>query len=317
MTRLAADPDQALRAQVRAAGVRLRLAGLCVNLRTDVPPVIDLFLDMYRGHRLEAGAGTDDFRVHLTYANPARRFIRRKTQVFIDGEAPFQPMPHRLAYVSIEGALNQCVSDTSSRVVLHAAVVERGGVAAILPAPSGSGKSTLCAALVTRGWRLLSDELAVLRPADRRLQPVARPISLKNESIELIRQWAPNGHFSPVFTGTIRGDIAFLRPPAESVARAAETVAPSLIVSPTYQADVPVTLEPLGKSETFRLLADNCMNYHTTQRFGFDTIAGLVESCAAYRLWFGTLAQAVEEMDALVARMQIERASGRPALATA
>jgi predicted ATPase len=29
----------------------------------------------------------------------------------------------------------------------------------ILPAPPGSGKSTLCAALVTRGWRLLSDEL--------------------------------------------------------------------------------------------------------------------------------------------------------------
>ena len=34
--------------------------------------------------------------------------------------------------------------------------------AVILPAPPGSGKSTLCAALVNRGWRLLSDELTLV-----------------------------------------------------------------------------------------------------------------------------------------------------------
>ena len=303
-------PEPALRAQFRTAGVRLRLAGLCFNLRIDVPAVIEQVLQMYIGHPIEAGAGIDDFRIHLSYTGPLRRFVRRRTQVFIDGGAPFYPMPCRLAYISIEAALNWCISATASNVVLHAAAVERDGIAAILPAPSGSGKSTLCAALVTRGWRLLSDELAVLRPSDGRLQPTARPVSLKNESIALIRQWAPDAHFSPVFTWTIEGDIAFLRPPAVAVARAAQTVEPALIVSPTYQAGAPVTLQPLGKSETFRRLADDSMNYHTTQRCGFDTIAGLVDSCSAWRLSYGTLTQAVDAMEALLARTRTGRASG-------
>jgi hypothetical protein len=307
--RLGLAPDPALRATFGTPGVRLRIAGLCINLRTDVPSVIPQIMDMYAGHSIEAGTGVDDFRVHLTYTDPVRRFVKRKTQVFIDGEEPLAPSPHRLAYLSIEAALNWCISGTSCHVVLHAAVVEKDGMAAILPAPSSSGKSTLCAALVTRGWRLLSDELGVLRPADLRLQPVARPISLKNDSIALIRRWAPDSHFSPVFTGTSRGDIAFLRPPACSVARAAETAVPTLIVSPTYQANAPVTLQPLGKTETFRLLTSNGLNYYITQRVGFDTVAHLVDTCAAYRLSYGTLEQAVDAMEQLLAQARTERPS--------
>jgi hypothetical protein len=43
---------------------------------------------------------------------------------------------------------------------LHAAVVSRGETALVFAAPSGSGKSTLTWALLTHGFRYLSDELA-------------------------------------------------------------------------------------------------------------------------------------------------------------
>ena len=45
---------------------------------------------------------------------------------------------------------------------IHAGVVASGGRAILLPAPSGSGKSTLVAALIARGARYYSDELALL-----------------------------------------------------------------------------------------------------------------------------------------------------------
>ena len=142
-------PDSALRMQFRTPGVRLLVAGLCVNIRSDVSAVIEQFLQMYVGHKLEAGAGSDDFRIDISYTDPLQRLLRRRTRLLIEDDAPFHPLPHRLAYILIEAGLNWCISATASNVVLHAGVVERGGVAVVLPAPSGSGKSTLCAALVT------------------------------------------------------------------------------------------------------------------------------------------------------------------------
>jgi HprK-related kinase A len=314
--RIGSVDERELRGRFDMAGVRLRLAGLCINVWTDVPTVMDQVLAMYVGHPVEAGTGVDDCRVRLSYTSAVRRFVKRKTVVSVNGELPFAPTPIRLAYLSVEAALNWCVHKcTPSYLVLHSAVVERGGLAVILPGSSSVGKSTLCAALVTRGWRLLSDELGVLRPDDFRLQPVVRPISLKNESIELIRQWAPDSYFGPVMTGTIRGDIAFLRPPAESVARAAETTLPALIVSPRYQSGATATLRELGKIETFRMLLDHAFNYHATQRAGFDSIMRLVETCPAYSLSYGTLREAVDAMEGLVARHRVGSAPARPVMA--
>lgn len=59
---------------------------------------------------------------------------------------------------------------------------------AIVPAPLDSAKRTLCAALVGKGWRLLSDELALVRLDTGELVPLPRPISLKNASINIIRR---------------------------------------------------------------------------------------------------------------------------------
>ena len=61
----------------------------------------------------------------------------------------------------------------------------------LLPAPPGAGKSTLCAGLVHRGWRLLSDELALVDMETGLVRGMARPVNLKNKSIEVIRDFAP------------------------------------------------------------------------------------------------------------------------------
>jgi hypothetical protein len=50
----------------------------------------------------------------------------------------------------------------SGRETLHGTVVVAGGHAAALVAPCGAGKSTLAAALIGRGYRVLTDDLIVL-----------------------------------------------------------------------------------------------------------------------------------------------------------
>ena len=41
------------------------------------------------------------------------------------------------------------------------------------------------------GWRLLSDEMTLLSTSDGQIYPVPRPISLKNESIDVIQKLSP------------------------------------------------------------------------------------------------------------------------------
>ena len=80
----------------------------------------------------------------------------------------------------LEAGLNWCIGNLAHQyLVIHSATLERGGRALLMPAPPGSGKSTLCAALITRGWRLLSDEFALVDPATGLLVPVPRPVALK------------------------------------------------------------------------------------------------------------------------------------------
>ena len=110
---------------------------------------------------------------------PARSGVR----VFANGLAPYQAVPRRWMLPAMEATINWFVWGQVARVLLlHAAVVARDGRALILSGPSGAGKSTLCTALVARGFRFLTDEIAMVRPQDGQLDPHPRPISLKNDS---------------------------------------------------------------------------------------------------------------------------------------
>jgi len=185
--------------------------------------------------------------------------------------------------------------------MIHAAVVERDGLAAILPAPPGSGKSTLCAALVHRGWRLLSDELALLRPEDGLLVPVPRPVSLKNRSIDVIRGYVADAVLSDPVSNTTKGTVAHLKAPADSIRRAHETARPAWIVFPKYEAGAATSLTPIARARAFFRVADNAFNYSHMGARGFATLAGAIEGCASYDFRYSNLDEAMALFAALEA----------------
>ncbi len=122
-----------------------------------------------------------DFHVSVVREPGLRRWVRPLIRFHFDGVPSFMPLLATHATASLEWGLNWCVaSHCHQYLIVHAAVVERRGVAVVMPAPPGSGKSTLCAALVQCGWRLLSDELGLYDPVSRQVFGMARPINLKN-----------------------------------------------------------------------------------------------------------------------------------------
>ncbi|UMR32056.1 HprK-related kinase A [Massilia sp. MB5] len=188
-----------LAAQLAGTGIRLRTGAFTTCLHSAIPSLAEGIALLYADYPLLTADDFADFHLQLVRPLNARRWIKPQVKLLYDRRSIFKPLPLDQAFPMFEWGLNWCVSSRANRyLIVHAAVVEKGGRALILPAPPGSGKSTLCAALVGRGgWRLLSDELTLLRLDDGLLHPLPRPVSLKNASIEIIARYVPQAVTEP------------------------------------------------------------------------------------------------------------------------
>ncbi|MEV4783176.1 HprK-related kinase A [Burkholderia sp. LMU1-1-1.1] len=302
MLTVAQLPPGQLAARLAGAGLYLQTGAFVTRLQSTIPSVVHGVGLMYADYPLGLDDDYADF--HLSMVRPLnwRRWLRPQVQLLADGLAPFKPLPLAQAYPMFEWGLNWCISSRAhSYLILHAAVVEKHGRAAILPAPPGSGKSTLCAALVHHGWRLLSDELTMVRLDDGLIVPMPRPISLKNGSIELMRAVLPNARFSPSVHDTNKGTVAHLRAPADSVERLAEPARPAWIVFPRYEAGAAAELLPVAKARAHLRTAENAFNYSVLCARGFDAMADVVEQSDCYDFRYSSLADGIATFERLVA----------------
>jgi HprK-related kinase A len=302
MLTLAALGPQALAARLRGPGLRLQTGPFIARVRSPLPALAVALGRMYADYPVLDEETVADFDVLLRAPRGLRRLVRPQVVFHYDGLAPFQPLPLAQLYPMFEWAMNWCVSShAQSWLVIHAAVVEKEGRAVILPAPPGSGKSTLCAALVARGWRLLSDELTLVRLDDGRIDPVPRPVSLKNASIDVIRAWAPQAQLSPPVADTLKGTVAHMRAPGGSVARAFEAATPAWIVFPKWRAGAPAELVPVPQARAHVRLAENAFNYSLLGASGFNAAARLVDSTRTFDFSYGALDDAMAVFDRLPA----------------
>jgi HprK-related kinase A len=298
--RLATLPERDLSLCMSGAGIRLHLGRLTICIATDVRPLQAQFASMYADHAVQDAPGIDDAVVQVRYTSPLRRYLAPKVQGYVDGRIAFLPLAARASLVMLESCLNWAIIGSGPDcLMLHAAALERNGRAVILPAGSGAGKSTLSTAMMARGWRLLTDETVIIRPADGRLLPLARPISLKNDSISIARGLFGDAMLSTVFHGMPKGDMAYLRPPPAAVARLGETALPAHIVAPRFVRGESLQVTPVSRCSAFRLIVDSAVNYTLMLRAGFDLVGNLVRRCPAQAVRFGDLAAMLDWLDTL------------------
>lgn len=290
----------ALKAALSGSGLRLATGAVNCCLRSNIDSVAPGLAQLYAHHEVLGHDRFIDFHVQVRAGRGIRRWLRPQAWFSVDEVTPFTPLPQDQALPMIEWGLNWCVTAYSHHVlVLHAASVAKNGHALILPAPPGSGKSTLCAAMVNRGWRLLSDELTVIRLDNGHINALARPVSLKNASIDIIRSFAPAAYLSPPAHDTSKGTVALMAPPAKSVQQALAPALPRWVVLPRYRAGAPTALTRLANGAAFLQLADNAMNYHILGASGFTALGRLVDRCRHYSFEYSQLDEAIEVFDRL------------------
>lgn len=271
-----------------------------VRLKSQPKALVLPFQLMYRDFPLATSNTFADFDVALDSPRGFRGWIQPQVLFKLDGRSLFEPFPRDTAFPLFEWGLNWCVGQRCHQyLLLHAATVERNGRAILLPATPGSGKSTLCAALIHRGWRHLSDEFGIFDFKKRCLVPFPRPVALKNESIDVIRHFAPEAVLGPLFPKTRKGTVAHLRPPLSAVQRMHETASPAWVIFPKFSLGARLSLRAVPKSQAFLRLAYNSFNYKITGPDGFKAVGEIVRSAECYDLAYGDLDEAVAQIDAL------------------
>ena len=302
MLRLADVADADFARGLRCGAFRLQVGGFWLRIDGDIEALRIGLRRVYDHYPVSLSGGYYDFDLGLRPASFLRRWFRRNIVFCISGQAPFLPMVVDHAHALFEWGLNWTIgSSVHQYLILHSAVVEKRGKGVMLSAASGSGKSTLTAELAMRGWRLFSDELALIDGPELRLVPFPRPVSLKNQSIDLIRRRHPEAQFGPLAHATQKGTIAHMRAPDESVDRATETAPPALIIFPKWTAGAPLRVSPVGAGQAAIRLIDQSFNYPVLGPLGFSRLADLAQSAPAWELEYSSLDDAVEALDDLLA----------------
>lgn len=285
---------------LKSQGIVLKVPPFVVHLRSDIDSLAGDLRLVYSDFFLGDKSDFCDFHLQILRESGVRRWIKPLARFYFDDRPSFVPLPTSQALTMFEWGLNWCVAAHCHQfLIIHAAVVEKRNKAVLIPAPPGSGKSTLCAALIQQGWRLLSDELALLEIDSMQVFGMARPVNLKNQSIEIIRRFEPSAVFSNVVPDTTKGTIALLKPPSESVQQVLKSAEPRWIIVPQYSPEAVAELTKLHKAETFMLLAEQAFNYDIHGTNGFEAVGRLIDQCETLQFRYSCLDDAVRVFDAL------------------
>lgn len=279
---------------------RLRIPPFNLRVRSahrDVAAHLDFFYAAYP--RLDDRAFVD-FDLQVLPGQGLRRVWRRQARLEIDGLTPFLPLPANQAAPLLEWSLNWAIASRAlGYLVMHAAVVARDDAALVLPGFPGAGKSTLCASLCwLGGWRLLSDELAILDPPTGDLAPNPRPIALKNESIDLVSRF-PGVRLGPSYADTRKGTVGHAAAPEASIRAADRPARCRWVVFPRYSPGVAASVERIDRAEAFALISEQSFNKERMGEAGFSALCRMLDGASCHAIDYGSTEQGLALIESI------------------
>ena len=311
MPTLAETGEAAVRSALADQGLWLDVGCALIHLRSDVPRLASAVCDVYRHFPFQTQSDWADLHLEV---RAVRRWLvpwRPQVELLCDGARPFEPFPADSPLPMFEWGANWLIGlRMHHRLLLHAGVLARDDRALVMPAVPGAGKSTLTAALAQTGWRLLSDEFGALDMATDDFWPLIKPPVLKNRSIEVLRQFAPQAVLGRVYPATRKGDVAHMAPPVDAVAGRRRPARPFAIVLPCWEEGAAARLEPVAPSLACSALAFNAFNYRVCAQDGFEAVARLAREVPAWQLTYGRLPDAIECLNRLHADTRFGATAG-------
>lgn len=181
-------------------------------------------------------------------------------------------------------------------LLFHAACVADGARAIILPGESAAGKSTLAAWLTTQGYGYLSDELAFIPQGSLEVQPLIRPLSLKQPAQVVLAPYLDWEALQPHLL--LSGGGWLLAPEALGAPVVRPSWALQMILLPRYQPESDLLWRRLSGGAAVTRLFGSLVNGAQLPERGFSELARLCRQIPAYELVYGRFAQLEQAVSA-------------------
>ena len=146
--------------------------------------------------------------------------------------------------------------------------------------------------------------------SDGTVAALARPVSLKNESIAVLQRFAPDAVFNRVTYGTTKGNVTHMRAPPDSLRRVDETAQPRWVVFPRFVSGSAPVLQSRSRADSMLELGRNSFNYMVLGEAGFQALGDMVASADCYDFEYSQLDDAVAVFDQLVTDARVVRQAG-------
>nr|WP_136251712.1 HprK-related kinase A [Ningiella ruwaisensis] len=287
---------------------QLFLSPFVFQIQTDIELVLENARLMY-GERFKERVDDEqfvDYYLSIVKSSGVRHFYKPQARFFCDSREPFKPLRLNQAFAMLEWGMNWTIASHELQYcIVHSGVLEKDGKAILFPAPPGSGKSTLTAFLANNGWRLLSDEMAMILPQTNQVIPFVRPICLKNQSIQLAKNWFSGAKFSSIARDTHKGDVIHMAPNSSAFKQNQVPAKIVGVVFPQYRPNAELAIYQLDMADAFMQLAQNTFNFRVLGNSSFTTLTQLIETIQSFEIHYSDL----EEVEAFLREDIIERSS--------
>ncbi len=223
---------------------------------------------------------------------PARRVMGYAShyEIHLNGRLRFSPTNYDELLPYVEWAVNWELPKLRPEYLqIHAASMEYDGVGVIFPGDSGSGKSTLATALLTRGWRYLCDEFALLHARSLELHPFPRAICMKEAANPILDRFGLTTHAGARYLKGSKGFVGFVSPFQVRPDCIGRVCPVRYVVFPKHVSGATPALVPISRAQAAFELHRVCFNLFGCERPGIDVLSAVARGAQSFQLVSGDI----------------------------
>lgn len=282
----------------RHSEVGLRLGDIDVTVRSCDDTVLEDFESLYSGY-----PSADEARMPIgVEVRRVSRFL--PTCRVFSNEEPIGPTVRAAdALPFVEWGINyQLVGKRSNFLCVHAAALSRHGHGVLFPGQSGSGKSTLAAGLLARGWRYLSDEVALIDPVTLHVHPFPKALCIKSGAFADVRgldiPFAGRRHY----VKGAKGQVAYVNPLCMGSSAIGRHCPIRFVILPRFVPASAPRLLRLASAQAAFELTRNAMNRIAFGDRAIGLLTEVAQRAESFTLRSGPLRETAKLLETLIDR---------------